>query len=1280
MVDFRATLFVVLLATSLTVPLTTPVFHREPMQLVLASENAEKSREIGPTQVAGDAVKLRAVSVMEKLPLRFEEDSTRGGNGARFIARAAGFDAKITPTEAVMYLRPVQTSDSQRSRSLCSTPSSVPATCSGIRGGNATAATLESPRTLPSVAMRLVRSNRHARLIGEDQLTARTNYFIGNDEAQWSRDVPNYARVRCERIYRGIDLTYYGSNRQLEYDFKVASGASYKAIHLRFSGAQPIRIEQSGDLVIDTEEGQIREHKPVAYQVVAGERREIAARYIVLREREIGFSIGSYDRRRPLIIDPVLNYSSFFGGEGNDIINSVAVDAQGNAYVAGTTNSSDLTVTQGAVQPNGNISPGLTTCFVAKFDLTNTRLVYSTYLGGGSAGPSAVFASSSCLAVAIDFAGDAYITGWTGAVDFPATPNAFQRVLAGGIDAFVAKLNPGGNALAYSTYLGSSRVPTPFSAPLDEGLGIAVDAGGSAYVTGRTIGMDFPVTAGALKTTHDHDIGAVGGVDPVLVSHADAFVTKLNPTGTALTYSTYLGGAGDDLGNGVKVDASGNCYVAGVTRARDFPTSNAAQSNLAGGSDAFIAKLNRDASGLIYSTYVGGTSDDTGKSIDLDESGNVYFAGVTASTDLSVTPNAFQQATADVSIYKSTNAGGSWFPSNVGMPGNAWTGLFAIDPASGFSVYTNVSGYVFRSTDGGRQWTNSVGEDRGPLPTHVLAFDPKKPSTVYGVMDSGFFFPQILRSIDGGQTWENITAHFPTRDTIRQIIDLSIDPVNTTSIYVSTEQGLFKVTDGVNVIGRGNGLPGDGADARILAIDLSNSNRLFASASEELFISTNGGKRWSTSSLTKTSVFNVTIDPITTSTVYASGGGLFKSTDSGESWQEVDNDLMTFGVGKVVIDPANTLVMYTTTRAGIFKSADGGHHWIAINAGLGPYFRISTSEIVLAIDPRNPSILYARGIAAGSDAFVGKLNASGSAFVYLSYLGGTGIDAAMGLTVDTAGCAYVTGQSESRDFPVNRAFQPDKLYSAADLFVTKLTADGSGLSYSTYLGGSGQEYVNGIDVDRSGSAYIVGYSYSPDFPLDNNLQTNFRVTEGFLSRIADTRSSQPPPMIADIGPAAGSSAGQFAITILGSSFLPGASVRIGGVPVTITQLTSNMIRGIANRRDSPMAEAVDLVVSNPDGQSAVRKNGFTYLPVPRISGVSLHGKELVVFGVGFDKGASIILESSPQKTRLDVSGSIDQVILLSRKAAKKIASGQTVMLQVSNVYGLTSEAVSFTRP
>lgn len=1126
-----------------------------------------------------------------------------------------------------------------------------------------------------TVRMQLVGANHRASVTGEDQLPAKTNYFIGVDASRWRTGVASFGRVRVEQAYRGVDVVYYGSGEELEYDFEVAPGATYKAIALRLLGAERIEIDESGDLVIDTLAGRIRQHKPVAYQLIGGERREIPARYIVRRNREIGFDIGVYDRAKQLVIDPVLSYSTLFGGLSSDSIYAVAVDAQGNAYVAGTTESNDLPITPGAFQPNGPVRSGATFGFVAKVDLTNNQILYSTYIGG--AGQTSGVPENQCFAIAIDAAGNAYVTGETRAADFPTTANAFQRTLAGGSDSFVAKLNPAGNALVYSTYLGSSKNPVSFFSAGDEGHGIAVDVFGNAYVTGLTYGSDFPVTSGALKTTHDSDTALVGEVDPFFASYTDAFVTKLNPTGTGLIYSTYLGGNGDDAGRGIKVDSAGNAYVAGMTRARNFPTLNSPQTKLGGFSDGFIAKLNQSGNALIYSTYVGGTSDDAVNAIAIDESGNAYVSGNTASTDLPATAGAFQNATADVSVYKSTNGGASWLPSNVGLPGDVYIGGVIVDPGDSASLYAPVYGRVFKSTDGGRRWESTLGINPGRLPDFEVTFALNKPATVYGISNS-FLAVAIVKSVNGGQTWAAINPIFQTP--VTNISGVAIDPVSETTIYARANGGLFKSIDGGNWIARGNGLPSNGAGATILAIDPKNPDRLFARTSDGLFSSINGGKKWHANSLGETTILTMTFDPTTASTVYASGAGILKSTDSGDNWQEIENDLPAFGVGRIVVDPSNGLVLYTNARGGVFKSTDGGRHWIAINSGLGQPFLLSNGAYVsLAIDPRNPSVLYARGLASGADAFVGKLNSSGSSFVYLSYLGGTGAENATGVAVDGEGNAYVMGETSSVDFPVARAFQPDKLYPIIDLFVTRLNADGATVSYSTYLGGDALDYSSSIDVDRFGNVYVAGLTSSRDFPLENSLQAFRGGYDGFIARIADPILSRPAPTISGISPASGSSGGLYVVTIQGANFLPGARVRIGGVPVVDVDITANSIRGTVLGWSNDMIQTVDVAVSNPDGQSFVLKKGFTFNPHPQIGHVFIDGTELRVSGSGFDKGSVILLKGKPQTTRLELAGDIRNVVLLSRKAAKKIAPGETVVLQVRNEYGLTSLPFNYTR-
>jgi hypothetical protein len=425
--------------------------------------------------------------------------------------------------------------------------------------------------------------------------------------------------VKYEQVYPGIDLVYYGNQRSLEYDFVIAPFAAPKTIMLAFEGARCITVDESGDLVLDTAGGKVRQRKPVIYQEVNGVRQEIAGGYALKGKHEASFRVGDYDPSRPLVIDPVLDYSTYLGGGGSgDVGYDVAVDAAGNAYVTGVAGSSDFPTTVGAFQTT--FLGGPYDVFVTKFNAAGSALVYSTYLGGTL--------RDEAFSIGVDAVGNAYITGQTLSTDFPTTIGAFQTTFHSGttqsVDAFVTKLNPAGSALVYSTYLGGTDN--------DLANSIAIDAAGSAYVTGKTSSTDFPTMVPFQAT-----LKGVG----------DAFITKLNPAGTALDYSTYLGGAHDsfdngsaapDIGNGIAVDADGNAYVTGMAGSDDFPTTAGAfQTTIAGSQDfagdAFVTKLSDTGTALVYSTYLGGLRGDQGNAIALNSAGNAYVTGMTQSSN-----------------------------------------------------------------------------------------------------------------------------------------------------------------------------------------------------------------------------------------------------------------------------------------------------------------------------------------------------------------------------------------------------------------------------------------------------------------------------------------------------------------------------------------------------------------------------------------------------------------------------------------------------------------------
>jgi hypothetical protein len=552
--------------------------------------------------------------------------------------------------------------------------------------------------------MQLVGANPTAQVTGVEELPGKANYFLGNDPKRWRSNIATYGRVKYRDIYPGIDLVYYGRQQQLEYDILVAPGADPTSIRMSFEGADKLEVDPQGNLVLHTACDKVIQHAPRIYQESHGTQQTVSGRYVLLgaespgrntepattTPQQVGFEVGGYDRSRPLVIDPVLVYSTYLGGSGNDSANSVAVDRAGNAYLTGGTQSPDF--------PTANpLQPALVgDAFVAKLNAAGTALVYSTFLGGsGNDGGSSI---------AVDRAGNAYVTGGTGSPDFP-TKNPLQPVIGGfpcgefgcPSDAFVAKLNPAGTALIYSTFLGGSGIEDGSRSGDDFGSSITADAAGYAYVTGTTGSGDFPT---------------VNPLQPNLNGSQDAFVAKLNVDGSALVYSTYLGGQPQDeidldSGSSVAVDPTGNAYVTGRTDSSDFPTANPLQPVLIGRCkfgpfppencpDAFVAKLNPAGTALVYSTFLGGSSSDQGSGIAVDSAGNAYVTGDTGSSDFP-TKNPLQPAYAgggDAFVAKLNPAGTALVYSTfLGGSGSEGPFIFrefgpgiAVDPAGNASV------------------------------------------------------------------------------------------------------------------------------------------------------------------------------------------------------------------------------------------------------------------------------------------------------------------------------------------------------------------------------------------------------------------------------------------------------------------------------------------------------------------------------------------------------------------------------------------------------------------
>ena len=574
-----------------------------PATFSASSTLAEAGQFDVPTRVPANAVKRRSElqASHSALPLRFEANQGQTNSAVKFLARAGGHLLFLTPTETVMSLYdPADYRRGKENRAKL------------LRTDENERNPLSSPRTI--VRMKLEGANPAPIVEGVNELPGRSNYFSGSDPTQWQTNIPTYAQVRYSQVYPGIDMVYYGSQRQLEYDLLVAPDADSSVVEFRFAGIRGFEISHTGELLLQTAQGSMRQGKPIAYQLEKGARQQVACSYVRKSAGGIGFQLGDYDHSKPLIIDPVLVYSSYLGGNGWDQAYDIAVDAVGSAYVTGKTAALDFPTTPGAFQTNFGGGDAL---FVAKLNPEGTALVYSSYINGASGN-----------GIAVDFAGNAYVTGEASTPNFPTTPGAFQTE-PWGFDTFVTKLNATGSALVYSARFGGN-----FD---DFGRAIALDAAGNAYITGWTVCRGLPC---GFPTVNAFQPNYGGGYN-------DAFVTKINSEGSALVYSTYLGGgqiinATEDWGEGIAVDSAGSAYVTGYTYSPDFPVTPGAFDTSRAGLDAFVTKFTPDGKLLVYSTLFGGTGREMGMGIDVDLNGYAYVAGVTESIDFPVTPGAFQ--------------------------------------------------------------------------------------------------------------------------------------------------------------------------------------------------------------------------------------------------------------------------------------------------------------------------------------------------------------------------------------------------------------------------------------------------------------------------------------------------------------------------------------------------------------------------------------------------------------------------------------------------------------
>lgn len=553
---------------------------------VTIESNSASTAPRSSSSNSGSVDNQRVVTALANIPLAFEANIGQVPDHVKFVARQ-GLHSVFLESDKIRWTLPA--SKTNISTSTAKTSTSQPA----------------APTPSINVGMHFAGAQQGVELEAQNKLGWETNYFIGKDSSQWKTGVQNFAKVTYKQVYPGIDVAFYGSGKQLEYDLILAPGAKTDAIRLGFSGVDHLAISAEGDLVLTTGTTEMRQMKPVIYQEKNGVKEAIEGKYVLLENQQVAFQVANYDHAKALVIDPVIVYSTFYGHVGFDTPRSIVIDTDGLAVIAGE-------VGQGYPSDFGYVNNNNRNAFVAKLNADGSGLIYSSVLSGT--------AFEEANKVILDSQSNPILVGRTLSSDFPTTANAYQTTLKGLSDTFVAKLSSDGRTLLFSTLLGG--------ASSEGGYTLALDNDGGIYVGGHTGSFDFPL---------------VSPIQSGPYQFSPMFISKLSGDGSSLQFSTYFGlcaGLKQSEVRDMAVDPSGNLYVVGISECPTFPTLNPAQ-NYSGGYDVVLLKLRSDHT-LVYSTFLGGTADEDTLSMALDNNGEVIVGGLTKSTNFPVTANAVQ--------------------------------------------------------------------------------------------------------------------------------------------------------------------------------------------------------------------------------------------------------------------------------------------------------------------------------------------------------------------------------------------------------------------------------------------------------------------------------------------------------------------------------------------------------------------------------------------------------------------------------------------------------------
>jgi uncharacterized protein (TIGR03437 family) len=942
------------------------------------------------------------------------------------------------------------------------------------------------------------------RPVGRHALTAKSNYLTGADRSQWHIGIPNYQEVRYAHAYPAIDLIWHARGSQLEHDFELAPGADARRIRMFIDGAMPAIT--AGDLVA----GSLRMRQPHAYQ----DGREVACR-LDLHGRTVGFVLGEYDHRRPLTIDPVLVFSTLLGGSGFSYARSVALDAGGNLYLAGTTDAADFPITSGALQTTYNNVPcstseGMLPCddiFVSKFSGDGSTLLYSTYLGGGG--------YNDLLGMALDASGSVYLVG---DINLPNLTH-LAGYTALGSDPVVVKLSADGSTLLYATTL-----PLGASGIIH---GMAVDNAGAVYLTGESSAA-LPLVNPFQSAVKQPLVFKTGNSAEQWQGFADDLpgllvesiaVAPTNPQTVYLgTFQTlYRSGDGGShwsaiLGSPPPGAANPFVYLLPESIAVDPANSQT----------VYLGTLGNG----IYKSIDGGA---TWSAASTGASQSVRMIAIDpANTKILYSAN-------DDAVYKSTDGAATWNATSLTTGSN----VLLIDPSTPSTIYAGGNTGVMKSIDAGVTWTAMANGFTRSTGIICLAIDPVNPQLLYATTTINF---PPYATYDGGAHWTQGQWPPESDGLLPYVLWLLVDPSVHTTVWAVTDSGLRVSRD-------------SGATWTAPPTDLPyyNLERLASSPDGSIYAIANNFS---------SDAFALKLDP--------SGSKLVYSTYLGGSGPDSGESIAVDGAGRAyiagftssfdfpvanafqshpgggndafvaVLDSAGSQLAWSTYLGGSGDDLAGA---IAVDRAGSVHLAGSTSSADFPLAQASQS-RYAASGAVASNAFAAKLKGDGSGLIFSTYFGGSAYDYATAVAADAAGNTYMAGETTSKDLPTANAIQPE-LAGPQNGFVAAWNGQTGGLQYSTYLGGSNQDSISGMAVDSAGNAYVAGGTNSPDFPRKYAYQYTFTGEDAFLAKIAAGTAGPP---IAISGAANSAS--------YGATVAPGEIVSIFGKQLAVTPATA----------------------------------------------------------------------------------------------------------------------------